>query len=156
MKFNKGYIFGIISITIMIVIFSFSNQNGETSYGVSSFVLDILKNINIDNHIPLINNSANYTLRKIAHITLYFILGIFVSCSTLFIKKNGKGYHIFGISSIICFIYACLDEFHQTFINGRTGQFKDVGYDAIGFVSAILLVILINKIITICKTKKSN
>lgn len=156
MKFNKGYIFGIISITIMIVIFSFSNQNGETSYGVSSFVLDILKNINIDNHIPLINNSANYTLRKIAHITLYFILGIFVSCSTLFIKKNGKGYHIFGISSIICFMYACLDEFHQTFINGRTGQFKDVGYDAIGFASAILLVILINKIITICKTKKSN
>lgn len=155
MKFNKGYIFCIISIVMMIVIFSFSNQNGETSYGVSSFVLDILKNINIniDKHIPLINNSADYTLRKIAHITLYFILGIFVSCSTLFIKKNGKGYHIFGISSIICFMYACLDEFHQTFINGRTGQFKDVGYDAIGFVSAILLVISINKIITRHKQK---
>lgn len=153
MKYNKGYIFGIISIIIMIIIFKFSNQNGETSYNLSTIVSDILENILINKHIPLINNSANYTIRKIAHITLYFLLGIFVSCSILFIIKNRKGYFTFGISSLICFIYACLDEFHQTFIDGRTGQLKDVGYDAIGFVSSILLILLIHRIITKNKLK---
>jgi VanZ family protein len=39
-------------------------------------------------------------------------------------------------------VYACTDEFHQTFIDGRTGKFSDVMVDAIGFVSSGVLVML--------------
>lgn len=158
MKSIRTYVSIILSILIMIVIFKFSNQQGDISYGISYKVTNLLESLKISEHIPLINNSLSYTVRKIAHITLYFILGILISSSTIFIMKlkktQIKGYMIFLISSIVCFVYACLDEFHQTFIDGRTGKFSDVGVDAIGFITSILIVISIYKIVTILNKKQ--
>lgn len=158
MKSIRTYVSIILSILIMIVIFEFSNQQGDISYGISYKVTNLLESLKISEHIPLINNSLSYTIRKIAHITLYFILGILISSSTIFIMKlkktQIKGYMIFLISSIVCFVYACLDEFHQTFIDGRTGKFSDVGVDAIGFITSILIVISIYKIVTILNKKQ--
>lgn len=158
MKSIRTYVSIILSILIMIVIFKFSNQQGDISYGISYKVTNLLESLKISEHIPLINNSLSYTVRKIAHITLYFILGILISSSTIFIMKlkktQIKGYTIFLISSIVCFVYACLDEFHQTFIDGRTGKFSDVGVDAIGFITSILIVISIYKIVTIFNKKQ--
>ena len=158
MKSIRTYVSIILSILIMIVIFEFSNQQGDISYGISYKVTNLLESLKISEHIPLINNSLSYTVRKIAHITLYFILGILISSSTIFIMKLKKTqikcYMIFLISSIVCFVYACLDEFHQTFIDGRTGKFSDVGVDAIGFITSILIVISIYKIVTILNKKQ--
>jgi VanZ family protein len=36
--------------------------------------------------------------------------------------------------------YACTDEFHQTFVQGREGAPRDVGIDAIGMALAVCLV----------------
>jgi VanZ family protein len=44
------------------------------------------------------------------------------------------------IAVCIAFAYACTDEFHQTFIRGRTGTPVDVGVDAIGMAIAALLI----------------
>ena len=158
MKSIRTYVSIILSILIMVVIFKFSNQQGDISYGISCKVTNLLESLKISEHIPLINNSLSYTVRKIAHITLYFVLGILISSSTIFIMKlkktQIKSYMIFLISSTICFGYACLDEFHQTFIDGRTGKFSDVGVDAIGFITSILIVISINKIVTILNKKQ--
>lgn len=158
MKSIRTYVSIILSIFIMIIIFKFSNQQGDISYGISYKVTNLLESLKISEHIPLINNSLSYTVRKIAHITLYFILGILISSSTIFIMKlkktQIKSYTIFLISSTICFVYACLDEFHQTFIGGRTGKFSDVGVDAIGFITSILIVISVNKIVTILNKKR--
>ncbi len=158
MKSIRTYVSIIFSIFIMIIIFKFSNQQGDISYGISYKVTNLLESLKISEYIPLINNSLSYTVRKIAHITLYFILGILISSSTIFIMKlkktQIKGYTIFLISSTICFVYACLDEFHQTFIDGRTGKFSDVGVDAIGFITSILIVISVNKIVTILNKKR--
>jgi VanZ family protein len=40
----------------------------------------------------------------------------------------------------ISLAYACTDEFHQTFVSGRTGTPVDVGIDAIGMAIAALLI----------------
>jgi ABC-type enterochelin transport system permease subunit len=40
----------------------------------------------------------------------------------------------------IALAYACTDEFHQTFVRGRTGTPRDVGIDAIGMAIAALLI----------------
>ena len=37
------------------------------------------------------------------------------------------------------FLYACTDEFHQLFMDGRAGQFKDVLIDTAGGSTGILL-----------------
>jgi len=44
------------------------------------------------------------------------------------------------IAVSITFAYACSDEFHQTFVSGRTGSPIDVGVDAIGMATAALLI----------------
>src|ERR671931_692280 len=40
----------------------------------------------------------------------------------------------------IAFAYACTDEFHQTFVHGRTGTPVDVGIDSIGMAIALALI----------------
>jgi VanZ family protein len=46
------------------------------------------------------------------------------------------------IAVCIAFAYACTDEFHQSFVHGRTGTPVDVGIDSIGMVIAALLISL--------------
>jgi VanZ family protein len=46
------------------------------------------------------------------------------------------------IAVCIAFAYACTDEFHQTFVHGRTGTPVDVGIDSIGIAIAAALITL--------------
>jgi VanZ family protein len=36
--------------------------------------------------------------------------------------------------------YAVSDEYHQTFVDGRTGTWEDIVVDALGIASALLLI----------------
>jgi VanZ family protein len=38
---------------------------------------------------------------------------------------------------LLAFAYACSDEYHQTFVDGRTGTVRDVGIDTIGIAIAV-------------------
>ena len=60
-----------------------------------------------------------------------------------------KGIICIIIALVICFIYACTNEYHQTFVNGRTGQFSDTLIDTFGgFISCLMYIFMmkINKI----------
>lgn len=46
------------------------------------------------------------------------------------------------VTYILCFFYACTDEWHQTFRSGRSGSFRDVMIDSIGMVLGIGIVTL--------------
>ena len=59
-----------------------------------------------------------------------------------FYVKNNM---IYIYALIIVFGYASTDEFHQLFVVGRSGQFKDVLIDTSGGTFGILLVYLKNK-----------
>jgi len=78
----------------------------------------------------------NYIVRKFAHFSIYFLLGIFIygifSCA----KIN----HKLLLSMIICVIYASLDETHQLFVYGRTGQVLDVLIDSVGSLISMLII----------------
>lgn len=50
-----------------------------------------------------------------------------------------KGMPVWAMAFAITIIYAVSDELHQTFVAGRYGSAKDVGYDALGAYVAILL-----------------
>ncbi len=52
-----------------------------------------------------------------------------------------------------CVLYACFDEFYQTFIPGRTGLLQDVLIDSIGIVLGLVLSILIVEIGRARKTR---
>lgn len=157
---KKSIIFAILTILIMIIIFIFSNQEGSISYSQSSTFEKIFESLinRFNLNLPLIHNSLAYTVRKYAHIFLYFVLGLFTSLVSHSVLKNRKikfkNLIGFLISCVICFVYACTDEYHQTFIDSRTGQFSDVLVDAIGFVSATFIVTMIKNIIDSIRFKK--
>jgi len=75
-------------------------------------------------------------LRKLAHVTEYAVL-TYLWWRAL----NGLGVDsALPAALVISVLYACTDEFHQTFIDGRNGTPVDVGIDAIGIAIAALVI----------------
>ena len=75
----------------------------------------------------------NYLIRKIAHMSEYFILSLLVI--NVIIQFKGKiKYKHYIISICFCLIYAITDELHQTFVPGRCGQAIDVFIDTFGAI----------------------
>jgi VanZ family protein len=122
-------------IACMIVIFIFSNQNGSTSSGVSNNVYNVAKHI-----IILKKLLAIFPIRKVAHFTLYFILGLLTSNM---VRLCFSHKFTFIITLVLNFLYACSDEFHQLFIEGRTSSFRDVLIDTSGACLALILFTLV-------------
>jgi VanZ family protein len=142
MKYRKVIL---ITITIgwMILIFNFSNQKSTISTNVSNSFMDntivnIFKMFNNDITSEKINLIKTYFFlptRKIAHIAVYFILAILV----MYTLKEFKVKDILYYSLLICYLYALSDEFHQLFVIGRSGEFKDVIIDTLGSILAIII-----------------
>lgn len=137
---HKDIIKWIIVIIFLIVIFLFSNMDTNESNGksekvlssVTTFVIGATNNIgltNIKDVKPLVKK-FNYPFRKIMHFMEYLIL------SLLLISVLKEKYIIV---ILVCFTYSLTDEFHQTFINGRTGQFIDCLIDTSGAIVGMLL-----------------
>lgn len=150
MKNNNTFkiIFSWILVLIwMLVIFSFSNMNAIESNNKSKNTINTLIDITERLDSNEINNNTqkenkqqlidylNYPLRKYAHAIIYFILSLLILNALH--KSNVKNKHF--ITLLICFLYALTDEYHQTFITGRTGQFIDVIIDTIGAYLGIII-----------------
>lgn len=148
---NKKIIIYILLISWMGLIFFFSHQSAIDSDKVSSGVIDkIIHTIEIisnhkltDNELELISNYLVFPIRKLAHFTLYFILGIlFYNLIKSYIKNNKKR---IIVSLLFCLLYACSDEIHQIFIPGRSGEIRDVFIDSIGSFMGIILIYIFLK-----------
>ena len=128
----------LLVIIWMIVIFIFSNYNGEISAMQSEGLLSrILMLIHYTGNTDILR----YLIRKCAHITEYLILGILVYNACKYNCLN----NIIKLSLIVCILYACSDEIHQLFIIDRSGQIYDVLIDSIGSSLGIFLMHKIRK-----------
>ena len=134
---------GLLVLIWMIVIFSFSNQPAIDSSKLSDGFINktIIKvyevfngNITKEKKEELISKYS-YPVRKLAHFTVYFILGMLVF---IYLNNFIKNKSIIIYSLLICFVYACTDEFHQYFVDGRYCSFIDVLIDSIGSLISIL------------------
>ena len=138
----KKIILYILIILWMILIFIFSNIDSNNSNKTSMNTIDKIidkvdeatydtgirdHHVSNDKKILLISN-LNKPIRKLAHFTEYLILCILL----INVLNLSRVKHKYIISIIICIIYAFTDEYHQTFINGRTGQILDVLIDSSG------------------------
>ena len=112
-------------ILVCICIFLFSNQPGVESTKLAS----------------------NLFVRKLGHFSEYAILGFFAFAyfSNIFQTERGKIQleTSFFISFLFCFSYAVTDEFHQTFVIGRDGNFMDVLIDSGGVLFGIIISIIL-------------
>lgn len=134
----------------MALIFSFSNQKDVDSSKISDSFIDrtVVKiykifneNITKEKENEIIEKYT-YPIRKFAHYTLYFILGIL---SFLVVKDYSINKKLIIYSLLICFLYACSDEFHQLFIIDRSARVLDVIIDTFGSFCSISIFYIFNK-----------
>ena len=80
-----------------------------------------------------------FILRKLAHFFEYFVLNFLIYRVLLLTEKRDIPWNIFW-AFMFSILYAFSDEYHQTFVQGRSGRLLDVGIDSFGsLISAWLL-----------------
>ena len=72
-------------------------------------------------------------IRKTAHFLEYATLG-FLTARSFKLSKLSP-----WLAIPVCALYAGSDEFHQTFIHGRSGELKDVALDTLGSTFGIFI-----------------
>lgn len=131
---KKRWIYGALCLIWMFVIFGMSNAQGEESQGMSDTIVIFLSKI-----LPFVsyNDTWTFIVRKLAHFSEYAILGMLYYLFFSTYRIIGKKQILILIGCV--FAYACSDEFHQLFMEGRAGQFRDVCIDTAGGATGILL-----------------
>lgn len=94
----------------------------------------------------IIENSQNI-VRKLAHFSIYTILGMLASIAVAYHSKKNLYRLLFPF--VIGILYAVSDEIHQLFVPGRSGQISDVIIDSLGVILGCLSVYFIFKIIVV-------
>ena len=136
---------------LLFLIFGFSAQDGESS-GSLSFEISLFL---VKLSSPLLPAAMSeevlferaelihYFVRKAAHMTEYFLLALSLQLPlTAWLSKIllWKPRILIGFAATV--LFAALDEFHQTFVPGRSGNFTDVCIDSTGALIASLCLLL--------------
>lgn len=127
------------TIILMIIIFIFSNQTGTYSSGFSLKITQYIHHIFF--FLPF--DTLHFTIRKITHMCEYALLLCSFYYSFSHCQLSYKKIYLFSIMST--FLYACSDEIHQLFINGRAGQVTDVCIDTLAAFIALSIIYIIKK-----------
>lgn len=150
---KKSIILLIFIIIWMGVIFYMSNMDGDTSGKESSDIVTFI----IDKYDKLTHatnetinyhkseefmNKANFIFRKICHFSEYLILSVLVCLFVILIDKWNT-LLCCTYSLLFSSFYAIIDEYHQTFINGRSGQVVDVLIDSLGVIVGCIITLLV-------------
>ena len=147
----KKWIKLIFIIVWLVVIFMFSSQNSKESLDLSkSFVVKVVtiikqRELTYEEKTRIVKKYIYY-IRKFAHFFLYFVLGflIYIMLYDFFDNK----YKLIYYTVMLCALYACFDEIHQYFVEGRTSQILDVCVDTCGaLVSCSIIHVFTNMVI---------
>ena len=127
----------VLLVLWMIFIFIMSSFDAPQSDGQSGLIVNIVNSVIHTSNIDLLTT----IIRKLAHLTEYFILGLLmINC-----LKDYKINKVYILSVVFSFIYAITDELHQTFISGRSGEVRDIVIDTIGALIGVLIYKYIRK-----------
>lgn len=121
-----------LALTIMMIIYAFSSQGTSQSEDISDRLAGFLHVEQMDEEVRVSNQPffAGLTLRKMAHVFLYFLLSFCVYQA----MENWRG-RVY-LSVLFCYLYGVLDEVHQYLI-GRFARWEDTLIDLIGIVLGI-------------------
>lgn len=133
----------------MTVIFIMSAQPAKESSQLSDgIVTKVISAVYADfddlslSHQTTITDTVTFIVRKSAHFSEYFILGVLCFFVANTFKK--RKFYVRIVSAVIfAVVYAASDEIHQYFVPGRACRFGDICIDTAGSVLAIALLVLI-------------
>lgn len=133
------------ALCVMYMIFTFSSQSGVESAGLSYKVsAKIVVTADETLHLNLTYaqredyiNRIHFYVRKAAHFTEYLLLAATV---VLPLYVYGiRGIWLILFAGAFCVGFACLDEYHQSFVAGRTPSRRDVFIDSCGSFTGIFI-----------------
>lgn len=126
------------AILMMCLIFSFSGQNGEQSSGLSERVARGVISVTeqaldedwdedaVNRYVEMLQ----FPIRKAAHMGEYFLLACLISFP-LYVYGM-RGWRLAAAAVLFCMVFAATDEFHQSFVGGRSPAVRDVCIDTAG------------------------
>ncbi|EMF0354336.1 TPA: VanZ family protein [Enterococcus faecium] len=135
----------ILFVILVGMIFVFSYQPAEQPNIVSDAVAHqvLSEEITESSNVSFLPPLFGLSIRKYAHIGLYFLLG-----AAFYLAVNRKK-HIFIkllIPMVACFIAVSFYEAHQMFLPDRTGKVEDIMIDSIEFIVSIALSLTVSRI----------
>ena len=143
------------------VIFSLSNETALESSKKSRAITNVIvKGVSVvDGKIfEVVNleffgntNVLHNRIRSLGHVLEYFTLTFFLIL--LLNKVKFSIIYIYCIAWIISTIISVIDEFNQTFVLGRGGEFRDIVVDNIGIMACIFLYYIYSKILRRVRVK---
>ncbi|RKD23145.1 hypothetical protein BEP19_13080 [Ammoniphilus oxalaticus] len=83
-----------------------------------------------------------FFIRKGAHIFVFMMLAILIQWVVQ--KTWLRGFRSYAFTLIVTFLYACSDEWHQSFNPNRTAKLSDVGIDMVGVFIGLAFIFAIN------------
>ena len=133
------------AIIMMCLIFMFSGQDGDESSALSYEVgvkVFTVANETFDrgwseDHISELSENMQFYIRKTAHFTEYFLLAVSVAFP-LYVY-GVRGLWLVFSAGAFCISFACLDEYHQSFVDGRSPQKRDVFIDSCGVILGVII-----------------
>jgi VanZ family protein len=87
-------------------------------------------------HVPFAH-SYDFLLRKLAHIGEYAVLTVVLSWA--FQLYSASSIRAWLLAALAAVLYGVSDEWHQSWILGRRGSFRDVGIDVVGIAASFVL-----------------
>lgn len=137
---------------LLYLIFGFSAQPGEESASLSLRISLYLVQL-FSPFLPAASTneilmeqaeSIHFLVRKAAHMTEYFLLTLSLHLPMAVCLKNRISHRQKLLLGFIGAVFlASADEFHQTFVSGRSGNLTDVAIDTIGITAASILVFIL-------------
>lgn len=79
-------------------------------------------------------------VRKLAHFTAYFVLGLLAARAFRGSPRSGVSRRWFWSSVVLIVGYSLIDEYHQSFVPSRTATIFDSFIDMAGGLTALLIV----------------
>lgn len=131
---KKKFLKWLLLIIWLLFIYYCSSKQGDQSLAMSNRVVDWLKNV--FDHTVLYSYNLSFFVRKCAHLSIFFVLGII--CYTLLGEYKMMLWQRFLLSFFICVTYACMDELHQVFVADRDGKALDVLLDSCGALLSLI------------------
>ena len=82
-------------------------------------------------------------IRRLAHTVEYFFVGLFASLAVVCLDKRVSPTRLWRVSVLaFCVVCSVGDQVHKIFVPGRHFDVVDLGFDAAGYIAAMLLVLL--------------
>lgn len=133
-----------LTIFWMAFIFGMSGADGESSSGMSGAVCEFIADTVIEDFDEYsmsrqqeIISGMQFYVRKAAHMTEYAVLAILLPVTLSMYGVSWKT--LVWLGPLLSILYACTDEYHQTFVPDRSGSPRDVLIDSVGILAGSLL-----------------